>query len=339
MTDNRFSRITLGAVLAGLLLLPAAPARGDNAFQKAIRLALPSVVRIETETRSIFTRRLRGMVASGVVLTSDGYIVTCASVLGRSPRLSVHLSSGDKLPARIVRTDAKADLALLKVDRTGLAAIRFRTGEPPNVGHWVIAIGNPFGLAQTRTDPLSASIGVVSALRPIKARTFSYDDPVILTDISINPGASGGAVVDLEGRLVGVAGRVVTSSRTNTELSFAVPASVVKDLLNKAREAAPPPETNGRTGYLGAYILDETESTKGAWIQRVVPGSPADKAGLSETDLVTALDGVAVTNGRRLIEQLEQKAVGTRIEMTVLRDKAEVKITVTLGRPARAVLK
>ncbi|GAH86875.1 unnamed protein product, partial [marine sediment metagenome] len=178
-------------MVTAFLLAVAVPVQGQEAFRKAIRTALPSVVKIASGRRSLFRRRTEFMAASGVVVSADGYIVSCASVLGKSRRVTVTLPDGSKTSARIVRTDASADLVILRVSRKGLRPITMHTAGLPGVGQWVVTIGNPFGLARTRTDSLSASVGVVSAVRPVTARDFTYTDPVVLTDIAVNPGGSG----------------------------------------------------------------------------------------------------------------------------------------------------
>ena len=322
-------------------LAVAAPAWSENAFRKAIRTASPSVVKIVSNLPASFGGGRGFPYGSGVVLHSDGYIVTTGRpTAGVALRLNVVLPDGSRHAAKVVKTDAGSGLTLLKAACTGLRPITLRLDQPPRAGQWVVTIGNPFGLSRTRTDPLSASVGVISAFRKLSAKGFSYPKPVILTDVTLNPGGQGGAMVDLEGRLVGVCGRVLTSTRTNTQLSYAVPAAdaaaMLADVL-KPRAPRPVPEED--RGYLGAYILDEGTGTKGAYIDKVVPGSPAGKAGLAAGDLVVAIDGKGISNGRELVTQLDGLSVGARVEMTVSRDKAEMKITVTLGRVPRPVLK
>jgi S1-C subfamily serine protease len=339
-------KLVMGMLVPAYLAGLAGSLEAQEAFQKAIRVASPSVVSIVSVGRGLFTQERQVLVASGVVLAEDGYVVTCGSRLGASPRLSVMLGDGSMTPARVVSTDGKADLAMLRVKRDGLHPIAVAGDRLPGVGQWLVIIGNPFGLARTRTDPLSASVGVVSAVRPVHEQGFDYTDPVILTDVTLNPGSSGGAMVDLEGRLVGISSPVLTSKSTNTELSFAVPASVAMKLLREARlaegrkpEPVPTPPKTPEGGYLGAYILDENTGTKGGYIQKVVPDSPADKAGLAEGDLVTAINGTRVSNGHELVQHLDRLGVGARVELTVLRNKAELKVGTTLTAVPRPVLK
>ncbi len=347
MKNRLCTQFAVGLVISALAA-PAAPVWAENPFQKAVRVASPSVVKIVTSTRTLFTAGREIPYGSGVIVHRDGYIVTAASRFSATSRLSVVLPDGSKHAARRVKTDVKSRLVILKIKSTGLRSIEIHRDGPPRVGQWVIAIGNPFGLARARTDLLSASVGVVSAFRKLEARRFDYDGPLILTDITLNPGGQGGAMVNLGGRLLGICGRTVTSTRTNTQLSYAVPASEVVKLLDEVLEAerrggtpapTPKPPADGRRGYLGAYILDDAVGTKGAYIDKVVPDSPADKAGLAVGDLVTAVGGKRVSNGRELIKQLDRLTVGARVELTVTREKAKLKIIVTLGKTPRPVLK
>lgn len=339
-----------GPFVLGLLIsgVTAAPVCAENRFQKVVRGASPSVVKVVTRTRTLFTARREIPYGSGVIVHRDGYVVTMAPRFSGGFPLSVVLPDGSKHTAQRVRADVKSGLVMLKIKRTGLEPIEVHREGPPRVGQWVLTIGNPFGLARARTDALSASVGVVSAFRRLEARGFQYDRPVVLTDITLNPGGEGSAMVNLEGRLLGICGRTVTSTRTNTQLSYAVPASEVVKLLDEVLEAerrgavpppTPRPPADLKRGYVGAYILDDAVGTKGAYIDKVVPGSPADKAGLRTGDLVIALDGNGISNGRELIERLDRLTVGARVELTLRREKGELKITVTLGETPRPVLK
>ncbi len=325
----------------------------DNAFQKALAKAMPSVVTITGETRLVLGPAgsvSRPLVASGVILTEDGYIVSNASSLGRMRNLKVRLKEGESVDARAVKVDRTMDLVILKVERKGLPALSPADDAGPRLGQWVIAIGNPFALSKSKNDPLSASVGVVAAVDPVEATGFGYKGPVIHADLSINIGAFGGALVDLDGRLIGVTGRLLTDARTNTPVNFAIPASAVKKLLDEARKpkAKPPKQpkpkpTPDRTlkkpGYLGAFILDETQSAEGATVFRVVPGAPADAAGLREGDLITAVNGHKVANGRECLKQLDALAPGQTAKVTVRRGRNETEVTVKLERAPSPVLR
>ena len=335
-------------LLLAALLCAASASAEESRFTRAIRTAQPSVVRVAAATRSLLGGRSTPAVASGVILTPDGYIVTCLSTLGTSKTPDVTLPDGTTAAASIVRRDTASDLALLKIDKTGLKPIVLSDSPLPTVGQWVLTIGNPFALARTKSDDLSASVGVVSALKSVRASRLSRPRMMIITDIIINPGASGGAMVDLDGKLIGVCGPLLTSARSNTQLSFAVPVAAVKKLLDDARAAAAPPPQPGTTttpevesdrGYLGAYILDDNDVTRGAYIQRVVPGSPADEAGLRQGDLVTRINDVPTPNGRLLIRTLDTLKIGDTVHLAVLRDKTPVALTVKLTRTPRSVLK
>ena len=328
------------ALVASALCTRPAPG-AQSRFTRTIQAASPSVVKIASSTRSLLGGRSRRTTNSGVIVTADGYIVTCSSTLGTSKTPEVTLQDGSTVTARIVKRNSTVDLALLKIDRTRLKAIPLNAGDLPRVGQWVVTIGNPFALARTKTDALSASVGVVSAVKRVRGARFRYTGPVIITDIIINPGASGGAMIDLEGRLIGVCGPLLLSSRSNTQLSFAIPVSAVRELLDDACGVTPSAAAPGDPdrGYLGAYILDDPEGKQGAYIQKVVPGSPADAAGLREGDLVTAINHTKTPNGRRLIQALDALKSGDSARLVVRRNKVQTTLTAKLGRVSRPVLK
>ncbi len=367
MRSRRFHFVVLAAAV---LLAAGAGVDASNPFEPAIRAASPSVVRIS----SIIPARLPLIpapqinVTSGVVVGRDGYVATSLSGLAGASRPTVMLSDGTQTRASIAKADLKLDLAILRISAEGLDPIEVAAATP-HVGQWVLAIGNPFGLAQTRTDPLSVSVGVVSAVGPVEASDYPYTGPLIVSDVIINPGASGGAMVDLDGKLVGLCGRVITMKRTNTQVSIAVPAAEVTKLLEEARKAAPPapvptprppaplptpaptppvlptpepapvPGKTAEGGYLGVYVIDDALGSRGAYIERVVPGSPAEDAGLAEGDLITAVNAKPVAHGRQFLQTMEPFAVGQRIELTVRRDNAEIKISATLAKTPKSVLR
>jgi serine protease Do len=337
---GRKRRTGLREVLLACILSPAMAAslHPENAFRKAIDAASPSVVRISASTRTVSGVWVNVPCASGVVLTEDGYVATCASALGNARRLTVTLPDGSTASPRVVLAKPGPDIAILKISHEGLKPVTMAADDSPRVGRWVLAIGDPFGLSRTRTDALSTSVGVVSAVKPIDAEAFRYSDPVILTDIVVNPGMTGGAMVDLDGRLIGICGPIVTGRRTNTLLSFAVPASIVRKLLEEARlaqeqKAGPVParEKPARPGYLGVHVLDEEQANDGASIDGVVAGSPAEKAGLAAGDRVTEINGVRVLNGRQLIRALDELAPGAQARLTAVRNGEERRIEATLA--------
>ena len=365
MRRTRLQFVALAAALG--ILAGVRPARADNPFQPAIRAASPSVVKVYVPVRVPPSRIVQAPVASGVILTSDGYIATSTSALAQSRRPTVMLSDGTALAASVVKSDTRLDIAILKVASERLNPVGI-SATPVRAGQWIVVVANPFGLSQSRSDPLSASVGVVSGLHTVQATDYAYAGPVIVSDVIINPGAPGGAMVDLDGNLVGILGRVITTKRTNTQLSFAVPAAQVIKLLEEARklapslpapptpappapapapapapmpapDPAPTPAKPAEPGYLGAYIIDEALGDKGAYVDRIVPGSPAENAGIEVGDLIVALNGKPVVNGRQLLQQMDVFGVGTRIELTVRRDKNDVKIAVTLSKAPRSVLR
>jgi S1-C subfamily serine protease len=346
-----------------VLLIAAGVAWTDSAFQKAIAKATPCVVTVSAGSR--LTAGLAGpvrqpLVASGVILTADGYIVSNASSLGPLQNVKVELKEGKAVDARTVKVDRTMDLVILKVERKDLPALPPYVDAKPRLGQWVIVIGNQFGLSETKSDPMSAGVGVIAAVDPLKAANFDYKEPVIQADVSVNVGAFGGALVDIEGRLIGVTGRLVLDTRTNTPVNFAIPAAAVRKLLDEAMNPrpepkpepkpapepkptpapTPAPETSvKRPGYLGAFILDETDSRTGATIYRVVPGTPAETAGLHEGDLIVAVDKKEVANGRECLRQLDRFASGQSVTITVRRGRDRIDLGVTLEKAPSPVLR
>lgn len=362
---RRHATNILAILLCAALVAAAGALHAANPFQLAIRESSPSVVKVSVMARTTMTRTTLAMVASGVFLSDDGFLATSASAIGQARRAVVTLPDGTQVMADVLKTDVKLDLAILKAASPGHAIQVSPT--TPFTGQWVVAIGNPFGLSQSRTDALSASVGVVSGVQAVEAADYSYAGPVILSDIIVNPGSSGGALVDLAGKLVGVCGRVITEKKTNSQISFAVPVAQVMALLVEARKAAPLLPTPAPTptpvptptptpapaptptpapalkphdsGYLGAYIIDDALGTRGAYIERIVPGSPAEDAGLQDGDIITAVNGKTVANGAQFLAATDSLGVGARVDLTVLRDKDEIRISVTLSKAPKSVLK
>jgi serine protease Do len=361
--EKPFSLFRL-AIVAAVAMCLCTALWAQNDFSKAVELASPAVVKVYVTPPTVFAGGRQVYVASGVILSPDGYVVTAASSLGNARDFSVQLSDGTRHSAAMAKLDRAADLAFLKIAGRDLPTIA-RSDAPPRVGQWVVTVGNPFGLSRGRTDPMSASVGVVSSVRKLDAVGYSFARPVIVTDVLMNLGGAGSAMLDADGKLLGICGRTLTSKRTNTEISFAVPVSAVDELLARIKAPAttptpapvpvpvpvpvptpqpvpapqPTPGTSAEPGYLGAFILDDDQAIKGAYIQRVVPGSPADRAGLAKDDVVVEINGAAVINGRHLIAALDDLKVGDAVTLTVIREDARVKLIATLGRVPRPVLK
>ena len=253
---------------------------------------------------------------SGVLVTEDGYILTNNHVVEDAEKISVTLADGRKFTAKVVGRDPQTDIAVIKVDSQDLPAITLANSDQIEVGDVVLAIGNPFGLGQTVTS------GIVSA----KGRAtlgLDYED-FIQTDAAINPGNSGGALVDADGRLVGINTAILSRSGGNQGIGFAVPANLARWVMDGLVEYG-----SVQRGFLGVMIQDvnaglaqafDLKVMQGALVSEVTPDSPADKAGLKSGDVITAFDGKSVEDSRRLKLAVGATEPGKTVEVTVIRE-------------------
>ncbi len=275
--------------------------------------------------RSSLQQRASG---SGVIIRSDGYIVTNYHVIEDSTELAVNLGSGEEFPARVVGADPPTDLAVIKIDKEGLPAAEMADSDKLRVGEPVIAIGNPLGLDFQQ----SVTLGVVSALEReinIQGQKFSF----IQTDAAINDGNSGGALVNINGRLIGINTAKIKISGVEG-MGFAIPSNTVKQISNALME-------NGRVvrPWIGVYISTLTpldaqrfglSVEKGILIREVVEGGPAARAGIVPMDVLLEINGTALTDTTQLQELLQKLSVGETIEVTLARGEERVIVQVTL---------
>lgn len=255
---------------------------------------------------------------SGVIVDAKhGYILTNAHVVDHATSITVTLQDGRNLKARIVGTDPPSDIAVVRVAARGLAQIRFGDSSRLAVGDFVVAIGNPFGL------PHSVTSGIVSGL---KRTGFSPDDfeNYIQTDASINPGNSGGALVDLRGDLVGINTAILSASGDNIGIGFAIPVNTARRVMRQLIEYGAVDR-----GQLGLNIYAVTPAVArslglhkaaGGLVAQVIPGSPADKAGVRAGDVVTAIAGHRIGSNTDLREAIGLLRVGDPVTIDLLRD-------------------
>lgn len=329
-------------------------------FKATIARVTPSVVRVYAKRvirRGSRRIQLLGQ-ASGVLLSSDGWVVTQNSIIGNVNLVQIRSADDVPIPVKVVLRDSSSGLAFLKVDLTALPAPKPVTMGDSDIvrpGQGVLHVGNPFGLARGKNAQLSVNHGVVTSVHKLNVSGNRFTGKVIQTDAGFNPGGYGGALVNLKGELIGIAVTIRTSRRTNTEISFAVPVNDVKKLLADARRKAAgsvasptKPKTEsptkaarptGTPGYLGAYMLDDSTGTRGAYIDRVIPGSPADVAGLKAEDLVVAANSKPLKNGNDLLKLLVGATEGQTLKLTIERDGIRLEIEVKLGKVPRRVLR
>lgn len=266
-------------------------------------------------------------VGSGVVVSKDGYLLTNNHVIDGADTVTVKLSDGRELKAKVVGRDEKTDVAVLKVEADGLTAVTFADSDQLEVGDVVFAVGNPFGIGQTVT------MGIVSATG---RATFGlpYED-FIQTDAAINPGNSGGALVDADGRLIGINTAIISRSGGNQGIGFAIPANIARDVLEAL-------VTDGKVtrGFLGVMPQDvdgplakklELGEASGALLSEVTPRSPADKAGLRSGDVVTEVNGKRVRDARHFRLEIARVKPGTAVPLRVRRDGETKSIKVTVA--------
>lgn len=281
-------------------------------------------------------KRMPTGVGSGVIISEDGYILTNHHVVSDSrgeevDEVLVRLSDGRELSAEIVGRDQKTDVAVLKVDAVGLPALPMADSDNLVVGDVVFAIGNPMGIGQTVT------MGIVSATRRSGLRILGDEgyESFIQTDASINPGNSGGALIDAEGRLVGVNSAILSQTGGNIGIGFAIPINLARNIMTSLI-------TKGKVerGFLGVNISDldadmadafGLPDTKGALIQQVQEDLPADQAGLKRGDVVTAVGGKPVSNSADLRLAISQTPPGTTVKLDIIRDGKPKTLEVELG--------
>jgi serine protease Do len=278
-------------------------------------------------SRGQATPQIQHGLGSGVIVTKDGYIMTNNHVVDGAKDVEVTLQDGREFTAKVVGRDPKSDIAVVKVDANDLPTVSLADSEKVEVGDVVLAIGNPFGVGQTVTS------GIVSAKNRGNMGIEDYED-FIQTDAAINPGNSGGALVDIDGRLIGVNTAILSRSGGSQGVGFAIPSNLARNVMESLVK-------NGKVtrGYLGVAIQTITtdlaqefnlKNNKGALVGDVVPDSPADKAGLKNGDVVTEFNHHPVEDSRRLQLEVAGTAPGSTVPITILRDGEKKSLDVTV---------
>lgn len=280
-------------------------------------------------------RKLPQGIGSGVIVSTDGYIVTNNHVVSTedgndADEILVKLNDGRELEAEIIGRDPLTDVAIIKVDASGLPAITIADSDNIAVGDVVFAIGNPMGVGLTVTQ------GIVSAKnRSIGIYGERGYENFIQTDASINPGNSGGALVDSEGRLVGVNSAILSRSGGNIGIGFAIPSNLAMNISTQLAEAG-----EVRRGFLGVTVSDLSQElaeafgvqgTKGVLIQDVEKGSAADAGGIKSGDIILSIDGKPVDSANQFRIRVGNTVPGTEIDMDLIRDQERLKMKVAVG--------
>jgi serine protease Do len=273
-------------------------------------------------------RRERSL-GSGVILTSDGYILTNNHVVDGATDIKVSLSDKRELKARLVGRDPKTDIAVLKIDATGLPVLTLGDSDKTRVGEIVLAIGDPFGVGETVT------MGIVSATGRGNLDIEDYED-FIQTDAAINPGNSGGALINARGELVGINTAILTGGGGgNQGIGFAIPINLARQVMDQILKTG-----HVVRGYLGVMIQPVTPAlakafglaeVKGAIVGDVTKDSPAARAGLAKGDVIVAMNGQPVKDSLELRLKVAQTPPGTEVKFTLRRSGSEKDVTVKLG--------
>ncbi|HSG74916.1 MAG TPA: DegQ family serine endoprotease [Burkholderiales bacterium] len=303
------------------------------------RASTPQVPNIEDEEMLEFFRRFiprqpgpgsrpeSRSLGSGFIISPDGYILTNAHVIDAADEIDVRLTDKREFKARVIGADKRTDVALIKIEASNLPAVRMGDPSRLKVGEWVVAIGSPFGFENTVTA------GIVSA----KGRSLPQENfvPFIQTDVAINPGNSGGPLFNMKGEVVGVNSQIYSRTGGFMGLSFAIPIDVALDIQSQLRE-------KGRVsrGRIGVVIQEVTkdlavsfglQKPHGALVNSVEKGSPADKAGIEATDIITRFDGKEVDSSSDLPRIVGGTRPGSQVQVEVWRKGASRLLSITVG--------
>ncbi len=277
--------------------------------------------------------RVQRSLGSGVIISQDGYILTNNHVVGGADKVEVRLSDNRAFTARIIGTDPKSDVAVIKIDTRGLPWLPVGDSSKLRIGTFVLAVGNPFGLGQTVT------LGIVSALGRSGLGITDYEN-FIQTDAAINPGNSGGALVNMRGELVGINTSILSRSGGNIGIGFAIPADFALSIKNSLVRY-------GKVirGWFGVTAQDidaniarslMMSAPRGVIVVEVAKGSPAANAGIRTGDVITAINGKAVQNSIAMRFMVSEVLPGTQAKVTIIRKGREFVIPVYVGDLSRA---
>ena len=350
-TTNNVVLLQQASAPAGIA--PAAGAEGVPTFAEGARRAMPSVVNIYTSKemrgrnplpdevlRRYFPELAERLPAqrttslgSGVIVASDGYVLTNNHVIEGADDIQLVLADGRRLDAKLRGSDPETDLAVLKAEVTDLPAITFGSLERVQVGDAVLAIGNPFGFGNTVT------FGIVSALGRTSLGINRYED-FIQTDAAINLGNSGGALVDARGNLIGINSTIYSRSGGSVGIGFAIPVTLAKDVLAQIIERG-----EVTRGWFGVEPQDvdgeiaralSLERAEGVMIRSVQRGGPADRAGVQARDVVIDIEGRPTRNTPALLSRIAALPPGSNAKVTVVRDGKPVAVDVVVGKRPKA---
>ena len=272
---------------------------------------------------------------SGIILSSDGYILTNYHVIEGADQLKVN-AGGEEYTAQVVGTDESSDLAVLKIDATGLTAIEVGSSSDLAVGEWVMAVGSPFGLEQSvSTGIVSATSRTTSALNDSSSGSSAVYTNMIQTDAAINPGNSGGALVDKDGKLIGVNTLIASASGSSSGVGFAIPVDYAMNIAQQIIDGKTP--SHAQLGITGTTVNSQLAKRynlpveSGAYVTSVSAGSSAANAGIQEGDIITKLGDTSISSSSDLVLAVRSHNAGDNVEVTFNRNGQENTVSVTLG--------
>jgi serine protease Do len=301
--------------------LPKIPGIGDDELQEFFRRFMPRQQNPEprSESRSL---------GSGFIISQDGYILTNAHVVDGADEIDVRFTDKRELKAKVIGTDRRSDVALIKVEASGLPVVKFGDPSHLKVGEWVVAIGSPFGFDNTVTA------GIVSG----KGRSLPEENfvPFIQTDVPINPGNSGGPLFNMKGEVVGINSQIYSRTGGFMGLSFAIPIDVALDVQAQLRKTGH--VSRGRIGVMIQEVTGDLaksfglERPRGALVNTVEKGSPAAKAGIETSDIILSFAGKPVESSIDLPRIVGATRPGSRVELEVWRNGTQRTLSITVGQ-------
>jgi serine protease Do len=317
----------------------------SKAFQYAARTVGPAVVHVESLSHvggGVFRDMRSGQMfrqqegfqptglGSGVIVTRDGFILTNNHVVQGAAKLNVKLNDGRSMEGRVVGTDAATDLAVVRIDGENLPTAEFADSDRIEVGEWVVAIGSPFGLDNTVTA------GIVSAKgRALNPTNYDKYEDFLQTDAAVNPGNSGGPLVTLEGKVVGINTAIASRTGGSVGIGFAIPSSIAQAVMDTLIKTG-----HVERGWLGVSMLELTpekarelgiQATEGVVVKEIIPNSPAERSGLKPGDVVLHYRGRAVEDERKFVTAVALSSPGTRADLDIVRNGRPMTISVEVG--------